>query len=83
MRRIDSVCEPPVRYTIVIEKAPKNCAAYAPDLPGCVAAAHTHDEVFELMREAIEFHLEGCDATAFRCLCPKPRRIRSTCRSER
>ena len=44
---------------IVIEKAPNGYAAYAPDLPGCVAAADTRDEVVELMREAIEFHLEG------------------------
>ena len=49
----------PVKYTIVLENAPNNYAAYAPDLPGCVAAADTRDEVVELMREAIEFHLEG------------------------
>lgn len=48
-----------MKYTIVIEKAPNNYAAYAPDLPGCVAAADTRDEVIELMREAIEFHLDG------------------------
>ena len=48
-----------MKYTIVIEKAPNNYAAYAPDLPGCVAAADTREEVVELMREAIEFHLEG------------------------
>ncbi len=50
---------PTVKYTIVIEKAPKSYAAYAPDLPGCVAAADTRDEVVELMGEAIEFHVEG------------------------
>ena len=49
----------PVKYTIVIEKAPNNYAAYAPDLPGCVTTAATREEVVELMREAIEFHLEG------------------------
>ena len=48
-----------MKYTIVIEKAPSNYAAYAPDLPGCVAAAGTREEVVELMRETIEFHLEG------------------------
>ena len=46
-----------MKYTIVIEKGPNNYAAYAPDLPGCVAAAGTCEEVVELMREAIEFHL--------------------------
>ncbi len=48
-----------MKYTIVIEKATDNYSAYVPDLPGCVAAADTRDEVIELMREAIEFHLEG------------------------
>lgn len=48
-----------MRYTIIIEKAPNNYAAYAPDLPGCVAAADTRDEIVGLMREAIEFHIEG------------------------
>lgn len=48
-----------MKYTIVIEKATNNYSAYVPDLPGCVAAADTRKEVVELMREAIEFHLEG------------------------
>ncbi|MBI3473647.1 MAG: type II toxin-antitoxin system HicB family antitoxin [Candidatus Solibacter usitatus] len=29
------------------------------DLPGCVAAAATLEETRQLMREAIEFHVEG------------------------
>ena len=48
-----------MKYTIVIEKAPNNYAAYAPDLPGCIATGATRDEVIAEMREAIEFHLEG------------------------
>ena len=48
-----------MKYTIVIERAAGNYAAYAPDLPGCIAAADTREEVVELMREAIEFHLDG------------------------
>ncbi len=48
-----------MKYTIVIEKAPNNYAAYAPDLPGCIATGATRDEVIAQMREAIEFHLEG------------------------
>ncbi len=48
-----------MKYTIVIEKAPGNFAAYAPDLPGCVATAETRAEVIQLMREGIAFHLEG------------------------
>ena len=49
----------PVQYTVIIEKAPNNYAAYAPDLPGCVTTGDTRDEVIQLMHEAIEFHLEG------------------------
>ena len=30
-----------MRYTIVIERAPRNYAAYVPDLPGCVATGDT------------------------------------------
>ena len=48
-----------MKYTIVIEKAPNNYAAYAPDLPGCVATARTRAEVIRLMREGIAFHLDG------------------------
>ncbi len=47
------------KYTIFIEPTATGFSAYAPDLPGCVAAASTLDETRELMREAIEFHLEG------------------------
>ena len=47
------------RYAIVIEKGLTSYGAYVPDLPGCVAAAETRSEVLELIREAIEFHLEG------------------------
>ena len=47
------------RYVVVIEKAPGNFSAYVPDLPGCVSVGKTVEEVTELMREAIEFHLEG------------------------
>ena len=46
-------------YTIIIEKGDGNCSAYCPDLPGVVAAAETEDETIDLIREAIEFHLDG------------------------
>lgn len=48
-----------MRYAIVVEKNPTSYGAYVPDLPGCVAAAETRGEVLELIREAIEFHLEA------------------------
>lgn len=48
-----------MRYLVVVEKGPTSFGAYVPDLPGCVAAGETRDEVLELIREAIEFHIEG------------------------
>jgi predicted RNase H-like HicB family nuclease len=48
-----------VEYAVVIERGPEGCGAYVPDLPGCVAAAKTELEVRALIREAIEFHIEG------------------------
>lgn len=48
-----------MRYMVVIEEGPDSFGAYVPDLPGCVAAADTREEVLRLIREAIEFHLEG------------------------
>ncbi|HWM90012.1 MAG TPA: type II toxin-antitoxin system HicB family antitoxin [Thermoanaerobaculia bacterium] len=48
-----------MRYAVVVEKAENNYSAYVPDLPGCVAAAETREELLDLIREAIDFHLEG------------------------
>ena len=47
-----------MRYAIVIERGPTSYGAYVPDLPGCVAAGETHEEALELIRAAIEFHIE-------------------------
>lgn len=47
------------KYMIIIEKGEGNYSAYCPDLPGVVSAAETERETVELMKEAIEFHLEG------------------------
>jgi predicted RNase H-like HicB family nuclease len=51
-----------MRYAVVIEKAPSNYAAYVPDLPGCIATGASVQETESLIREAIEFHLEGLKA---------------------
>lgn len=48
-----------MQYLVVIERGPTSCGAYVPDLPGCVAAAATREEVESLIQEAIEFHIEG------------------------
>jgi predicted RNase H-like HicB family nuclease len=46
-------------YLIIIEKAENNYAAYCPDLPDVIATGPTKKDTLELMKEAIEFHLEG------------------------
>ncbi|HPE63174.1 MAG TPA: type II toxin-antitoxin system HicB family antitoxin [Methanothrix sp.] len=46
-------------YVVIIERGERNYSAYCPDLPGVVAAGETEEETIELMKEAIEFHLEG------------------------
>ena len=48
-----------MRYLVVVEKGPKSFGAYVPDLPGCIAAGESREEVLTLIREAIKFHLEG------------------------
>jgi len=48
-----------MRYLVVLEKGPTSFGAYVPDLPGCIAAAESREEVLRLIREAIEFHIEG------------------------
>lgn len=48
-----------MRYAVIVEKGESSFGAYVPDLPGCAAVAETIEEVIRLIREAIEFHLEG------------------------
>jgi len=47
-----------MRYLVVVEKGASSYGTHVPDLPGCIAAAETKEEVLTLIREAIEFHLE-------------------------
>ena len=48
-----------MEYAIVIEQTPRNFSAYVPDLPGCIATGATKAQVVRMIREAIEFHIEG------------------------
>ena len=48
-----------MKYAVVMEKGDKSFGAYVPDLSGCVAFGETREEVISLIREAIEFHLDG------------------------
>jgi predicted RNase H-like HicB family nuclease len=60
-------------YTIIIEDAGPNFAAYVPDLPGGVGAADTSEELEELMREAIDFPIEGVRLHGEEVLPPRSR----------
>ncbi len=60
-----------MKYTIIIEKGYHSYGAYIPDLPGCVAVAETEEEVRALIKDALEFHLEGMKMSSTRI--PKPK----------
>lgn len=45
-------------YAVIYEHAGDGWSAYAPDVPGCIAAAGTLDETRSLFREALELHIE-------------------------
>lgn len=47
------------RYMVVVERGDTSWGAHVPDLPGCVAVGESREEVLRLIREAIEFHLDG------------------------
>jgi predicted RNase H-like HicB family nuclease len=46
-------------YMVVIEKGESGYGAHVPDLLGCIAAGETREEFLELIKDAIEFHIEG------------------------
>lgn len=47
-----------MRYWVRIYRQEADFSAMVPDLPGCVAAGDSIDEVLELIKEAITLHLE-------------------------
>jgi predicted RNase H-like HicB family nuclease len=51
-----------MKYAVVYERTNTGYSAYVPDLPGCVAAAADLKATEELMREAIEMHLQSMKA---------------------
>jgi predicted RNase H-like HicB family nuclease len=48
-----------MKYTVILEQGETSYGAYVPDLPGCIAVGETKHEALLLIKEAIEFHLEG------------------------
>lgn len=47
-----------MKYLVVIEKSETSWGAHVPDLPGCVAVGESRDEVEQLIKEAIDLHLD-------------------------
>ena len=44
---------------VVLEKGEAGYGAFVPDFPVCIAVGESKDETLALIREAIEFHIEG------------------------
>jgi predicted RNase H-like HicB family nuclease len=51
-----------MRYLVVVERGRVGWGAHVPDVPGCVAAADSRDEVIELIHDALDRHLRGLRA---------------------
>jgi predicted RNase H-like HicB family nuclease len=61
------------KYLVIIEKAKGNYSAYSPDLPGCVATGLTIENTLSLIKEAIQFHIEGLKAEGLDIPAPSSR----------
>jgi predicted RNase H-like HicB family nuclease len=48
-----------MKYLVIYERSSSGWGAYVPDLPGLGVAGATLEEVKQLIREAMDFHLEG------------------------
>ncbi len=48
----------PPRFVVLIEAGAESYSAYVPDLPGCIAAADSREEVEALIREGVALYLE-------------------------
>ena len=48
-----------MEYVVILEQGETSVGAYVPDLPGCVAVGESREEAMDLIREAIELHLES------------------------
>ncbi len=46
-------------YAVVVERAPNNYAAYAPDVLGCASVGDDWPEMMAMIREGLGFHIEG------------------------
>lgn len=47
-----------MQYLVVLEHGPTSWGAHVPDLPGCIAVGESREEALQLIREALELHVE-------------------------
>ncbi|MFA5892129.1 MAG: type II toxin-antitoxin system HicB family antitoxin [Actinomycetota bacterium] len=59
-----------MRYMVVLEHGESGWGAHVPDLPGCIAAGETREQALDLVREAIQFHIDGLKEEGLRV--PEP-----------
>ena len=48
-----------LKFAVVYEQTPNNYSAYPPDLPGCISTGATWEDIQEMIRKAISFHIES------------------------
>ena len=60
-----------MQYTIILEQGENSYGASVPDLPGCIAAGKTKNEVLKLIKEGIKFHLEGLEEDGISISSPR------------
>jgi predicted RNase H-like HicB family nuclease len=46
-------------FTILLEQSTTGYGAFSPDVPGCAVLAETLDEALRLIKEGLQFHIEG------------------------
>ena len=59
-----------IKYTVVFEQSTNGWGAYVPDLPGLGVVGDTLEETRQLIREGIEFHIEGLRKSGQRVPAP-------------
>ena len=50
-----------MKYRVIFEKGQESWGANVPDLPECGVAGERKDEVEQLIKEAMRFHIEGLE----------------------
>ncbi len=46
-------------FTIILEQSATGYGAFSPDVPGCAVLAASLDEALQLIKEGLQFHIEG------------------------